>query len=300
MKIDRLMGILTVLLQSKQVTALELARRFEVSRRTISRDIDALCQAGIPIITQQGFGGGISIVEGFKLDKSVLTAAELGDLIAALRGIGSVGNETRIQRTLDKLGAGESAVISLPEPVVIDLASYYKTDLTAKIEAIKQAVLERRLISFDYYYSKGNDHRQIEPYFAVFKWADWYVFGFCTERQDWRIFKLNRLWNLLVTQTTFDLRDIPPDRRDFGNHWQGNHTLVAIFDKSVRYQLIETYGLDCYTETPEGLHFEVSFDNIDFYLSWLLSFGGKVKVLQPPELAEQIKTAAKNILKQYS
>jgi len=75
---------------------------------------------------------------------------------------------------------------------------------------------------------------------------------------------------------------------------------VAIFDESVRYQLIEAYGLDCYTETPEGLHFEVSFDNMDFYLARMLAFGGKVKVLQPPELVEQIKEAAKNILKQYS
>lgn len=73
MKLDRLLGILTLLLQNDRITTPYLAERFEVTRRTVSRDIDALCRAGIPIVTHQGFGGGISIAEGFRLDKSVLT-----------------------------------------------------------------------------------------------------------------------------------------------------------------------------------------------------------------------------------
>ena len=133
MKLDRLLGILTVLLQNERVTAPHLAEKFEVNRRTINRDIDALCQAGIPIITHQGTGGGISISEGFKLDKSVLTASELSGIIAALKGIGSVSERTQIERTLDKLGANADAVVSLHEPVVIDLASYYKLNLTHRI-----------------------------------------------------------------------------------------------------------------------------------------------------------------------
>ena len=159
MKLDRLLGILTVLLQERQgdgtrrfVTAPELAERFEVSRRTIGRDIDTLCMAGIPVITHQGSGGGISIAEGFKLDKSVLTTDELSDIIAALKGIGSVLRQSNIERTLDKLHANSDAVVSMREPVIIDLASHYKGQLTEKIELIKQAVLESRLIEFDYYY----------------------------------------------------------------------------------------------------------------------------------------------------
>lgn len=132
MKLDRLMGILTVLLQQDQVSAPWLAEKFEVTRRTIGRDIDALCQAGIPIITRQGKGGGISIAEGFKLDKSVLTADELSGMIAALKGIGSVSDESRMKQTLDKLGARQGAVVSLREPIIIDLASHHKTSLTEK------------------------------------------------------------------------------------------------------------------------------------------------------------------------
>ena len=124
MKLDRLLGILTVLLQNDRVTVPYLAEKFEVSRRTINRDIDSLCQAGIPIVTHQGTGGGISIAEGFKLDKSVLTAYELSGIIAALKGIGSVSEQTGIERTLNKLGANTDAVVSLHEPVIIDLASY--------------------------------------------------------------------------------------------------------------------------------------------------------------------------------
>src|SRR5215469_11482825 len=103
MKLDRLLGILTVLLQNDRITAPELAEKFEVNRRTIGRDIDTLCRAGIPVVTHQGIGGGISIAEGFKLDKSILTSDELSGIIAALKGIGSVSDQSRIERTLDKL-----------------------------------------------------------------------------------------------------------------------------------------------------------------------------------------------------
>jgi len=101
MKLDRLIGILTILLQNDRVTAPYLAEKFEVNRRTIGRDIDTLCQAGIPIITHQGARGGISIAEGFRLDKSVLTTDELAGIIAALKGIGSVSEASYIERTLD-------------------------------------------------------------------------------------------------------------------------------------------------------------------------------------------------------
>ena len=299
MKLDRLLGILTVLLQNDRVTAPYLAEKFEVNRRTIGRDIDALCQAGIPVVTHQGTGGGISIAEGFKLDKSILTAGELSSIIAALKGIGSVSEQSRIERTLDKLGANSDAVVSLSEPVVIDLASYYKGELTAKIEAIKQAIFESRIIEFDYYYQKGENRRHIEPYMVVFQWSSWYVFGFCMERIDWRMFKLNRLWNLTLCDERFTLREIPLEKRDFNNHFSDNIKLVAIFDKSVKYQLIETYGLNCYYETDEGLNFEIGFTNRGYIISWLLSFGAKVKVLEPADIATEIQTISKNISSLY-
>ncbi|MCL1804313.1 MAG: YafY family transcriptional regulator [Eubacteriaceae bacterium] len=304
MKIDRLLGILTVLLQNERVTAPYLAEKFEVNRRTVGRDIDTLCQAGIPIITHQGTGGGISIADGFKLDKNVLTTGELSGIIAALKGIGSVTEQSRIERTLEKLGANSDAVVSMSEPIVIDLASHYKGQLTDKIEAVKQAITSSQLIEFDYFYSKGENHRRVEPYVVVFQWTSWYVFAFCLERMDWRLFKLNRLWNLAVCGERFPVREIPPEKRDWGgqfaNYKDTGTKLLALFDKSAKYMLIDAYGLDCFRETDEGLYFEIGYANPSYVVGWLLGFGDKVKVLEPPEIAKEIQATAKNILSLYS
>jgi predicted DNA-binding transcriptional regulator YafY len=299
MKLDRLLGILTTLWQNDRVTAPELAEKFDVSRRTIGRDIDALCIAGIPVVTHQGIGGVISIAEGFKLDKSVLTADELSGIIAALKGIGSVSPHSNIERTLEKLHADSGAVVSLREPIIIDLSSYNNEQLMAKIELIKQAVLETRIIEFDYFYDKGDTHRRIEPYFVIFQWSAWYVFGFCLERQDWRLFKLLRLWSLTLCDEKYMPKEIPPEKRDFNTHYTRDLKLVALFDPSVKYHLIETYGLDCYTETDNGLLFELGFANRDFLIGWLLGFGDKVKVLEPADVLTDIKTAAEKILSKY-
>ncbi|MCL2665310.1 MAG: YafY family transcriptional regulator [Defluviitaleaceae bacterium] len=312
MKLDRLLGIITVLLQKDRVTAPELAKKFEVNRRTIGRDIDALCLAGIPVVTRQGTGGGISIAEGFKLDKSVLTAEELSGIIAALKGIGSITEKTQIERTLEKLnanGSGRAGVsqsagqsnraVSLREPIIIDLASHYKGQLTEKIETIKRAVIETRLIEFDYFYEKGDSHRRIEPYFVIFQWSSWYVFGFCLERRDWRMFKLLRLWNLKLCVENYNARAIPQKQRDFNAQFTDDIKLVAVFEPSEKYKLIESYGLNCYTETDEGLRMEIGFTNRDFLVNWLLGFGGRVKVLEPDCIADEIKIEAKKILSRY-
>lgn len=300
MKLDRLLGILTILLQHDRVTAPQLAEKFEVSRRTIERDIDALCQAGIPVVTYQGGGGGISIADGYKLDKSVLTAEELSGIIAALKGIGSVSETSKIERTLDKLSANKDAVISLLEPVIIDLASHYKGSLTPKIELIKQAILQQRLITFDYYYEKGQVHRIIEPYFVIFEWTAWYVFGFCLEQQDWRMFKLARLWELQLCDTTYIRREIPKEKRDFHARFPDDKKLIALFEPAAKHQLIELYGLDCFTQTEDGkLLFENGYTNEAYTISWLLGFGDNVKVLKPQHMAEKIRQTAEKMLERY-
>ena len=299
MKLNRLLGILTVLLQKDRVTAPELAELFEVSRRTIGRDIDALCMAGIPVVAHQGSGGGISIAEGFKLDKSVLSVDELSGIIAALKGIGSVSKLSNIERALDKLHANTDAVISMREPVIIDLASYYRGQLTEKIEIIKRAVLESQIIEFDYFYEKGESHRRIEPCLVIFQWAAWYVFGFCLEQSDFRLFKLQRLWNLKLCDERYASREIPPEKRDFSAKFSDDMKLVALFAPSEKYRLIEIYGLDCYTDTDEGLLFEFWFTNRDYLVEWLLGFGGKVKVLEPEYIARDLQAAADNILSRY-
>ena len=299
MKLDRLLGILTTLLQRDNVTAPDLAAKFEVSRRTISRDIDTLCQAGIPIITRQGIGGGISIAEGYRLDNSILTSDELSNIIAALKGIGTISERHNTDQIIDKLQANKDTVVSLREPIIIDLASHYKGQLTLKIELIKHAVLTSKIIEFDYYYEKGESHRCIEPYFAIFQWSSWYVFGYCLQRNDWRLFKLHRLWNLSLSKDTYSPREIPPKSLDFNTQFTDEIKLTALFEKSERYKLIESYGLNSYIETDEGLFMEMSFTNYDFLMTWLLGFAQKVKVLEPKEIVDDIQASARKILSRY-
>lgn len=300
MKLDRLLGILTVLLKNDRVTAPRLAEKFEVTRRTIGRDIDTLCQAGIPIVTHQGGGGGISIADGYKLDKNILTTDELSNIIAALKGIGSVSEKSQVERTLDKLSTNKDTVVSLREPIVIDLASYYKGSLTPKINLIKQAIIGQRLIEFDYYYEKGQTHRRIEPYFVIFQWTAWYVFGFCLVKKDWRLFKLGRLWDLQLCEETYKQREIPPQRRDFNAHLPDDKKLVILFESSVKYQIIEAYGLNCFTETEDGrLRLEIGYTNREYTISSLLGFGNKAKVIEPVDMADEIKSIAENIIKNY-
>jgi len=300
MRLDRLLGILTILLQYDRVSAPILAEKFEVSRRTISRDIDALCQAGIPIVTQQGGNGGISIAAGFKLDKSVLTSDELSSIVAALKGLGSVTKEAQIERVLDKLSASKDTVVSLQESMVIDLSSHYRGRLTEKIGLIKQAIRESRLIEFDYFYDKGTTHRLIEPYFVSFQWSDWYVFGFCLKRHDFRLFKLTRLWELKLGTEFFHPRAIPPEKRKFNTRFTNHLKLVALFDPSVRYQLIDAYGPQSFSETTDGLlRIEIGFTNEDYIVGWLLSFGDKARVLEPATLAERISQIAIKIVANY-
>ena len=151
MKIDRLLGIITILLQCDKVTAPELAKKFEVSRRTIHRDVDDICKAGIPIITYQGGDGGISIADGYKLDKSALSVAELESIITGLKSLGSVSDTARIEILISKLSPKNEAAVSIKDNVLIDLSSHYKSSLSEKISLIKAAISENKLVSFDYY-----------------------------------------------------------------------------------------------------------------------------------------------------
>jgi predicted DNA-binding transcriptional regulator YafY len=156
------------------------------------------------------------------------------------------------------------------------------------------------LIEFDYYYEKGMTHRCIEPAFVIFQWAAWYVFGYCMMRQDFRMFKLMRLWDLQLCNETFTPREMPSEKRDFNEHLSDDKKLIALFEPMVSYLLIETYGLHCYTETKDGLlRLETGYTNRDFIISWLLGFGDKVRVLEPVDIGEEIKRIAANIYSRY-
>ena len=295
MRVDRLLGILAALLRREKVTAPFLAEKFEVSRRTISRDIEALCMAGIPIVTEQGRNGGISIAPGYTLDRQLFTQAELQSILSGLQGVGSVSPASPMATLQEKLPFPENT-----SSLSIDLASHYKDSLTEKISLLRRAIEEHLFITFRYYSPKGESLRQTEPYVVTFQWNDWYLLAWCTERRDFRMFKLSRLWELSLSDKTFSPREIPREKLDAEYVWQENYRLEAVFDPRVKYRLIEEYGPDCFTVQEDGkLRFSCRFTFYDNMLSWVLSFGDAVTVLSPEELRNDLLRQGENILERY-
>lgn len=298
MKIDRLIGIITVLLQNEKVTAPWLAEKFEVSRRTINRDIEDICRAGIPVVTTQGYEGGISIAEGYKLDKNVFTTEELKAIFIGLKSMDSVSNVSYTKRLADKL-TGAGGACTLADSILIDLSTHYKNSLAPKIELLQEAISRQRCTEFRYYYNKGESERTLEPYLLIFRWASWYVLGFCRVRGEFRMFKLNRISELRMTEEEFDRRELPAEAMDFEKACAGQTRMLVRFDAAVKYRLVEDYGTESFSEQEDGsLLFSFPYLNEDEIARWLLSFGGSMEVLEPKALRERVVRDAEAILRQ--
>lgn len=300
MKIDRMIGILSVLLQREKITAPELAEIFEVSRRTINRDVEALCKAGIPISTLQGVGGGIMIMKGYQMNKTLLTSKDMQMILAGLRSLDSISGSNYYRQLMEKIQCGASNFKNSQDSIFIDLSSWYKERLAPKIQLIQDAIEERKVISFHYYAPKGESKRLIEPYYLVFKWSSWYVWGWCIQKNDFRLFKLNRINMLFKTNREFSETKVSlPDL--------SNETLFpfkiyvkAIFPKEEKWRLVEEFGMDCFIENEDGtLLFSSYHTDMENLISWLLTFGDKVQVLEPAEVKERLVHIANNILLRY-
>ena len=299
MKMDRLIGILSILLQRERVTAPELAEQFEVSRRTIQRDIEALGRAGIPISTAQGAGGGISIMEGYRVDRTVLTAPEMGAILAGLRSLDSVSGTRRYTQLMEKLSTGAATLVPGGTHMLIDLSSWYKTSLPPKIELIQGAIEQHRTIRFAYFSPKGESERTIEPYYLVFHWSTWYVWGWCRTRENFRLFKLNRMTDLVSGEPfpphPAPLPDLTPERI-----FPSKYQVTVLFDPACRWRLVEEYGAERFTVEPDGrLRFTGVFPDADSVLSWVLTFGDMAELVEPEELREGLGALAEALARRY-
>lgn len=300
MKIDRLIGILSILLQQEKVTAPYLAEKFEVSRRTINRDVEALCQAGIPLVTTQGTGGGISIIEGYRMDKTLLTSSDMQSILAGLRSLDSVAGSSKYQQLMDKLSLGNSSILKSNQHIVIDLSSWYKSELTPKIELIQMAIERKERIIFQYYAPDKEGKREIEPYLLVFQWASWYVWGYCISRQDYRMFKLNRMLELEKTDCSFVKRELPDFKIENEAIFPATLRVKAVLEPSMKWRLIEEYGIDSFTVRPDGmLLFEFGFMDKNSVFSWILSFTNQAELLEPDFLREEFQLMLKETLDKY-
>lgn len=300
MKIDRLIGILSILLRQERVTAPYLAEKFEVSRRTINRDVEALCKAGIPLVTVQGKNGGISIMEGYRMDRTLLTAGEMESILTGLQGLDSVSGTNRYRQLMEKLVPGSRAVIDEGQHMLIDLSSYYKQSLAPKMELIRRAIDGCWEISFRYYSSKGEERRQIEPYLLVFQWSSWYVWGYCQKRRDYRLFKLNRMLGLELLDRQFVSRNPPPYEIQPERAFVPRMKVKALFQPAAKWRLIEEYGAESFEEQEDGqLLFSFGFADKDHVFGWLLTFGKQAELLEPVSLRDELRDMALQIAEIY-
>lgn len=300
MKIDRQIGILSVLLQKETVTAPYLADRFEVSRRTINRDIEDLCKAGIPIVTKQGVNGGISIIENYKLDKTLFTQGEIQDILAGLRSLDSVNGTNRYGQLMEKLSVGSSDFMVGNQSILIDLSAWYKASLAPKIELIRTAVDKCRKLEFIYYSPREESVRCIEPYYLVFRWSSWYVWGWCVKRGDFRLFKLNRMDQVKMSEQEFSKRQAPMPELSDERIFPGGIRVRALFEQECKWKLVEDFGTESFRVQPDGkLLFQSDYTNKDNLIAWLLSFGDKAELLEPEEIREEIRAGIERMKKKY-
>lgn len=289
MKIDRLIGILSVLLQKDIVTAPELAEQFEVSRRTINRDIENLCKAGIPIVTRQGVYGGISIMENYKMDRTLLTNSEMQDILAGLRSLDSVNGTNRYVQLMEKLSVGSSNFLAGDQSVLIDLSSWYKDTLAPKIELIRSAIDHCREMEFLYYAPGGESLRRVEPYYLIFHWSSWYVWGWCISRQDFRLFKLNRMDRVCVLEKVYEKRQVPLPNLENEKIFPAGIRVRALFKADCKWRLVEEFGVDCFEEQSDGrLLFHADYSDRESLITWLLTFQDQVVLLEPQEIRQEI------------
>lgn len=300
MKTDRLIGILSILLQRDMVTAPYLAERFEVSRRTINRDIESLCRAGIPITTKQGTNGGISIMDGYKIDRTVLTTTEMQDILAGLRGLDSINGTNRYGQLMEKLLIGASDFMSANQSILIDLSSWYKDFLAPKIELFRNAINTCTEVNFIYYSSNGESIRTIEPYFLIFRWSSWYVWGWCKTRDDYRLFKLNRMTDLKTVNLFHKRSSVPlPNLKD-ERIFPGGIKVKALFNPNCKWRLIEEFGIDCFKEQPDGkLLFHADYTNKENLITWLMTFRNQVTLLEPEDIRKELYLSLKSTITLY-
>ena len=298
MKGNRLFEIIYTLLDKKNVTAKELAEHFEVSQRTIYRDIEDLSQAGVPIYMTKGKGGGISLLSDFILNKAILSQEEKKEILAAMQGLNAV-NKSEFNGVLSKLSSflgGDNE-----NWIEVDFSNWDKNNtLGEKFTTIKNSIIHKNLISFEYFNSNGKLlERIVEPLKLVFKGQGWYLYAYCREREDNRFFKLTRMSNINIILENFN-RTVPNkifSEEDTGYYNELIHLKLRI-DKKLAFRIydeLHNYSLDDNGDFIVNL----DFPSGDWLFGYLMSFGEYIEVLEPLNIRDEIKKKLMYALKKY-
>lgn len=308
MKTDRLVSIIMMLLDKERIGAQELADRFEVSPRTIYRDIETINMAGIPVRSTPGVGGGFEIMQEYKVDKNVFSAADLSAILMGLSSLSGMVRGNELVNALAKvkrfIPADRAKEIELKaNQIYIDLSPWMgNRNIQPYLERVKTALQESRLLSFEYADRFGNKTvRTVEPYQIVLKGSHWYFQGYCRKREDFRLFRLSRISNLQMTRETFSPRDYQKPVLDFAEMLETMQTKIKIrIHQSVMDRVLDYCSYEDFS--PDGDdHYLVSFPFIEneYHYDILLSFGDKCECLEPLHIRMEMKRRIHDIASLY-
>jgi predicted DNA-binding transcriptional regulator YafY len=300
MQINRLFEIVYILLDKKTITARELSEHFEVSVRTIYRDIDTLSIAGIPIYTNKGKGGGISIIEDFVLNKSVLSEKEQNEILMSLQSLNAMKflDVEPVLKRLSTIFNKESI-----NWIDVDFSKWGSDDSEKeKFSTLKAAIICTNIVSFDYFSSYGEKTlRNVEPLKLVFKGQGWYLYGFCRLKGEFRIFKITRIKNLSLLNETFK-REIPINIWDEGDKSYKHKmvTLILKIDKRMAYRLYDEFDQKNIKKNSDGSFTATTiFPEGDWIYGYVMSYGEYAEVIEPKDIREIIKGKFEEGLKKY-
>ncbi|WP_368651906.1 helix-turn-helix transcriptional regulator [Ornithinibacillus sp. 4-3] len=308
MKVSRLVSIIMILLDKERISAQDLANMFEVSTRTIYRDIDAINMAGIPIRSTSGVGGGFEIMKNYKMDSKVFSTTDISTI---LTGLSSLSNMIQSDELINALAKVKSFIpvdrvdeIQLKtDQIHIDLSQWigYR-NVQAYLEIIKIALQENKLLSFEYADRHGNKtEREAEAYQIVLKGNHWYFQGYCYKRNDFRLFKLARISNLKLEKISFTPRDYQKPLLDFTDILATIQTKIklrihkSVMDRALDYCRYEDFS-------PDGEEYYIvtfPFIENEYYYNILLSFGDKCECLEPSHIRTELKRKIHDIANLY-
>lgn len=310
MRVDRLLGVLSILADRDKITIGELAARFEVTRRTIARDLDALNQAGIPIVSYPGPGGGVALTEGCRLDSRVLSRDDKQKLFTALKGLKSIDNDPTVTNLMAKLVPEQEAVVLSKSNYVIDLSSWFRDSVVGeKISRLNRAVNERRCVRLTYLSRKSRSERLVEPHKLIFKQSDWYLYAYCRRRREFRLFKVRRIMAFTVLEEAFQRRafeGIPLEKHDWAGIFSaeekpGLTQVVLEYDREDEFALSEVMDASFFQRPGEASRGRVCFwvSDMERTADYVFGFLHLVRVVSPPGLREEMKGRLQKILFGY-
>ncbi len=297
---SRLFKILYYLLDKGTVTAPELAKKFEVSVRTIYRDIDMLSGAGIPVYTTTGHGGGIHLFDNFVLKKSLLSEQEMQDILIGVQSLSAV-QYPDTDGVMSKLKA--TFQIAESDWIEIDFSRWGSIVEKEKqyFEMLKRSILGRQEIQFLYYNSLGEvSQRRCQPLKMVYKDKAWYLYAYCLKRNDYRLFRISRIKELLVTDQYFKSHSEMKESVFYLMEEMGKPITIELsFPKEVSYRVYDTFEDDVIKWNGQEIRVNVTLPETEWLYSFIMSFGNQISILYPISLKEKIIERYKIALKHF-